>query len=48
MLAARGWTNKEIGAHLHISTNTVGTQVTAIMQKLGISRRTDLSEFMLK
>ncbi len=48
MLAARNWTNKEIGAHLDIKTNTVKKHISAALQKLGIERRSDLSEFMLK
>ncbi len=48
MLAAKGWSNKEIAIHLQVSVNTIGKQITNILQKLGISQRADLSEFMLK
>ncbi|MCD8215620.1 MAG: LuxR C-terminal-related transcriptional regulator [Clostridiales bacterium] len=48
MLAAKGWTNKEIASHLNISVNTVGSQITGILRKLNITKRSDLSEFMLK
>ncbi len=48
MLAAREWSNKEISAHLGISTNTVKLHVSSALQKLGISRRKELAQFMLK
>ena len=48
MLAARGWSNKEIGAHLGVSANTVKLHISAALQKLGISQRRELAQFMLK
>ncbi len=48
MLAARNWSNKEISAHLGISTNTVKIHISSALQKLGISQRKELSKFMLK
>ncbi len=48
MLAARGWGNKEIASHLHVSANTVRTQLNTILQKLGNPSRAELSKFMLK
>ncbi len=48
MLAARDWSNKEISAHLDISTNTVKMHISSAFQKLGISQRKELAEFMLK
>lgn len=48
MLAARGWTNQEIGKHLGISASTVKSYLTASFRKLGISKRQELSKFMLK
>ncbi len=48
MLAARDWSNKEIGAHLGISVNTVKLHVSSALQKLGISQRKELMQFMLK
>ncbi len=48
MLAARGWSNKEISAHLDISANTVKMHVSSALQKLGISQRKELAQFMLK
>ncbi|MCD8237875.1 MAG: helix-turn-helix transcriptional regulator [Clostridiales bacterium] len=48
MLAARGWSNKEIADHLHVSTRTVEAQITSVLQKLGNPQRSDLSKFLLK
>lgn len=48
MLAARGWTNQEIGAHLDISANTVKSYLTSSFRKLGISKRQELGQFMLR
>ncbi len=48
MLAARDWSNKEIGAHLGISANTVKQHISTILQKLDISQRKDLAKHMLK
>lgn len=47
MLAARGWTNAEIAEHLGVSPNTVKSYISASLRKLGITRRQDLSRFML-
>ncbi len=48
MLVARGWGNKEIADHLHVSTRTVEAQITSVMQKLGNPKRSELSQFLLK
>ncbi len=48
MLAARNWSNKEIGAHLGVSDNTVKQHLSAVFQKLGISQRKELEQFMLR
>ncbi len=48
MLAARDWSNKEISTHLDISTNTVKMHISSALQKLGITQRRDLAQFMLK
>ena len=48
MLAARGWTNLEIGQHLGVSTNTVKSYLASAFRKLGISKRQDLKQFMLR
>ena len=47
MLAARGWTNQEIASHLGVSVYTVKSNISRSLAKLGITRRQDLSKFML-
>ena len=47
MLAARGWTNEEIGKHMNISVNTVKRHLSSAMKQLGITRRQDLKQHML-
>ena len=47
MLAARGWTNQEIGEHFNISQNTVKRHLSSVMQKLEISSRKELKKYML-
>ena len=48
MLAARGWTNQEIGQHMNISPNTVKRYLSTSMGKLGITRRKDFKKYMLR
>lgn len=48
MLAARGWTNQEIGEHMNISPNTVKRYISIVLQKLGIDHRQDLKRYMLR
>lgn len=48
MLAARGWTNKEIANHLNISHNTVKRHISTALQKLNIEQRQELKKYMLK
>ncbi len=48
MLAARDWSNKEIGAHLGISTNTVKHHISVALQKLRITQRSEFVKFVLK
>lgn len=48
MLAARGWTNQEIGEHMNITPNTVKSCISSILQKLGIKTRKELKQFMLR
>lgn len=48
MLAARGWTNREIARHLGVSANTVKSYLSSSFRKLGVSRRQDLAKFMLR
>lgn len=46
MLAASGWTNREIAEHMKMSTNTVKGHISRSLRKIGISRRQDLAQFM--
>ena len=48
MLAARGWTNEEIGKHMNISVNTVKRHLSRAMKKLGIDHRHNLKPYMLR
>ena len=43
-LAARGFSNKEIGKRLYISENTVKTQLKSVFRKLGIHSRSLLKQ----
>jgi LuxR family maltose regulon positive regulatory protein len=46
ILAAEGLTNREIGEHLYISPNTVKTQLKNVFDKLGITSRALLSQYI--
>ena len=48
MLAARGWTTREIAGHLNISANTAKRPISAAMKKLKVKNRTDLKQYMLR
>lgn len=48
MLAARGWTNQEIGDHMNISPNTVKRYISQALKKLNIEHRQDLGQYMLQ
>ena len=48
MLAARGWTNREIARHLNISADTVKRHLSRAMDKLGGTHRQDLKPYMLQ
>ena len=48
MLAARDWSNKEIAGHMGISVNTVKDVVSKVLQKLNISQRKELRQYMLR
>ncbi len=48
MLAARDWTNQEIGAHMGISPNTVKSYISTVLQKLHVTQRKDLKQHMLR
>lgn len=47
MLAARGWTNQEIGEHMNLSPNTVKSHISSALQKLHITKRRELKKYML-
>jgi DNA-binding NarL/FixJ family response regulator len=47
-LIARGYSNKEIGAQLHISAKTVDTYRARSMEKLGLSSRADIVTYALE
>ena len=48
MLACRGWTNQEIATHLEMSVNTIKHYLSTIFLKLGIKKREELKDFLLK
>lgn len=39
-MAARGLTNREIGARLHVSTHAVKFHLASVYRKLGVANRT--------
>jgi len=47
MLYSRGWTADEIGEHLQITGRTVYNRITGIFNKLGISNKDQLDQYML-
>ena len=47
MLAARGWNNPDIAAHLRVSLATVKRHLSSAMKKLGVSQRQALGKYML-
>ena len=47
MLYSRGWSAKEIGAHMGLSDRRVRDHLSVIYEKLGVNRREELSQFML-
>ncbi len=47
MLYNRGWSAKEIAVHMDMSPRTVTNNIQIIYQKLGISRKSELAQFML-
>ncbi|MCC8079483.1 MAG: helix-turn-helix transcriptional regulator [Oscillospiraceae bacterium] len=48
MLAARGWTNKDIGEHMGLKATTVKWYISLIMDKLGTASREALTQYMLR
>ena len=47
MLYNRGWTAKEIAAYMNLSPRTITNIIQVIYQKLGISGKRELQQFML-
>ena len=47
MLYNRGWTAKEIAAYMTLSPRTITNTIQVIYQKLGISGKRELEQFML-
>lgn len=47
-LIAEGRTNREIGATLSLSENTVKNYVSRILEKLGLSRRSEAAAFVVR
>jgi DNA-binding CsgD family transcriptional regulator len=43
LAAAGGWSSREIGEHLRLSTRTVDTHLARVYRKLGITSRTELT-----
>ncbi|MBQ4264644.1 MAG: helix-turn-helix domain-containing protein [Clostridia bacterium] len=48
MLYNRGWSVKEIAAHMEISERTVNRYISSVYNKLGISDKNMLGQYMLK
>ena len=48
MLVNRGWTMRQVASFLEISENTVKTHMKSVYKKLGISKKSELSRFMLR
>ncbi len=46
MMAARGKSNQEIAEYLHISVNTVKFHLSGIYQKVGVSNRKELEQYL--
>ena len=48
MLASRGWTNQEIADYMKITSRTVKQHMTCIFNKISISNRKQLKDYMLR
>jgi len=47
-LVGRGFTNREIGNELHIAPRTVGVHVSHILEKLCVSRRSEIATYVAR
>ena len=47
MLYSRGWTMKEISAHIQLSERRIRTHLETIYEKLNVRNRSDLAQYML-
>jgi DNA-binding NarL/FixJ family response regulator len=45
-LVAEGRTNRQLGAQLHLSENTIEKHVSSAMAKLGVSSRTGIARLV--
>ncbi len=48
MLAARDWSNQEIADHMGISINTIKHYLSDIFLKIGVKKRSELKDYVLK
>ena len=48
MLVSRDWTYQEISSHMGISVNTVKFHMGTILGKLGVTKKSEIRQFMLK
>ena len=48
MLLTAGYTNEEIGALLHLGTQTVKNRVSVLIDKLGAKNRVQLAVYAVK
>jgi two-component system, NarL family, response regulator DevR len=47
-LVARGYTNKQIAAELYVSEKTARNHVSHILEKLGLSRRSEAAAYAVE
>ena len=48
MMAAKGKSNQEIADYLNISINTVKAYLSIVYQKVGITKRSELKNYLVK
>ena len=47
-LLAEGLTNREIGERLHLAEKTIKNYVTALLAKMGMTRRTEAAVYAVR